>query len=220
MKTNFKKSVLLTTLAVFYTVLVKVCDVKPIGPNNSLVGLASINAFVKKLFPVNILWYKITNAFGLVAIAICAIFGFIGFLQLVKRKNVFKVDKEILYLGGLYLITIMLYIIFRFVAINFRPVIMPGESILEASFPSSHTMLAIVVFGSIIILLNYLTKNEKAQQLLFVTCVFIILLAVIGRLVCGCHWFSDILGGIIYSGALLSWFNDVIRVIDYDNNGN
>lgn len=220
MKTNFKKSVLLSTLAVFYTVLVKVCDVKPIGPNNSLVGLASINAFVKKLFPVNILWYKITNAFGLVAIAICAIFGFIGFLQLVKRKNVFKVDKEILSLGCLYIVTIMLYIIFRFVAINFRPVIMPGESILEASFPSSHTMLAIVVFGSIIILLNYLTKNEKAQQLLFVTCVFIILLAVIGRLVCGCHWFSDILGGIIYSGALLSWFNDVIRVIDYDNNGN
>ena len=74
-----------------------------------------------------------------------------------------------------------------------------------------------LIIGIIIILLNYLTKNEKAQQLLFVTCVFIILLAVIGRLVCGCHWFSDILGGIIYAGTLLSWFNSVIRTIDYDN---
>lgn len=220
MKTNFKKPVLFTTFAVFYTVLVKVCDVKPIGVNNSLVGLASINSFVNRIFPVNMLWYKITNGFGLVAIAICALFGFVGFMQLVKRKSFLKVDKEILYLGGLYLITIMLYVIFKFVAINFRPIIMPNENVLEASFPSSHTMLALVVFGSIIILLDYLTKDEKIQQLIFVTCVFVILLAVIGRLVCGCHWFSDILGGIIYASTLLSWFNSVIRTIDYDNNGN
>lgn len=217
MKTNFKKPVVLTTLAVFYTVLVKVCDVKPIGPNNSLVGLASINGFAQKLFPVNMLWYNITNIFGYIAIAICAGFGFMGFLQLVKRKSFLKVDKEILYLGGLYLITIMLYVIFKFVAINFRPIIMPNENVLESSFPSSHTMLAIVVFGSIIILLDYLTKNEKVQQLLFALCAFVILLAVIGRLVCGCHWFSDILGGIIYAGTLLSWFNGLIRTIDYDN---
>ena len=94
MKTNFKKPVLLTTFAVFYTVLVKVCDVKPIGPDNSLVGLASINSFVNRIFPVNILWYKITNGFGLVAIAICALFGFVGFLQLVKRKSFLKVDQK------------------------------------------------------------------------------------------------------------------------------
>lgn len=217
MKTNFKKPVVLTTLAVFYTVLVKVCDVKPIGPNDSLVGLASINAFVQKLFPVSMLWYKITNGFGLVAIAICALFGFVGFMQLVKRKSFLKVDKEILYLGGLYIVTIALYVIFNIVAVNFRPIIMPLEEVLESSFPSSHTMLAIVVFGSIIILLDYLTKNEKVQQLLFAICVFVILLAVIGRLVCGCHWFSDILGGIIYAGTLLSWFNGLIRTIDYDN---
>ena len=46
-------------IPIIYTLLVKYIDVQEIGPNDSLVGFATINNFMFNLTGVNMLWYDI-----------------------------------------------------------------------------------------------------------------------------------------------------------------
>src|SRR5699024_12080381 len=60
----------LFAVAIIYTLLVKYIDVQEIGPNDSLVGFATINNFMFNLTGVNMLWYDITNWWGFVPLFI------------------------------------------------------------------------------------------------------------------------------------------------------
>lgn len=198
-------------LFIVLMILVKNVDVKPIGPNGTLVGFSSINESFHNLTGVNYLWYEITDTLGIVAILLCVVFGFIGFLQLIYRKKLFSVDIEILALGVLFIITIGLYVLFNVVTINQRPVIIPGDTELEASFPSSHTMLAIVVFGSISMIISKYVEDNNISRIIKISLNTLIIIAIIGRLLSGVHWFTDIVGAILMSISLLLAYNSVIK---------
>lgn len=186
-------------------------DVKNIGPQQSSIGLSHLNKFVFELFGVNILWYNITDWLGLIPFFVGLIFAILGLVQWIKRKYIYLVDKEILTLGGLYIIIIGLYIFFENIIINYRPVIMPNCKNLEASFPSSHTMLVCVVMGSAIMIISkYIKTNWFCKTLKFIS-YLIILITVIGRLISGVHWFTDIIGGILISISLLTIFSVIIN---------
>lgn len=111
-------------LFALFTLMVKVVDVKPIGPEQSTVGFAAIHKFMFELFGVNLLWYNMTDWLGLVAIAIALWFAVLGLCQLVKRKSIRKVDFRILLLGAFYMIVIALYLFSEFVVIHYRPVML------------------------------------------------------------------------------------------------
>ena len=145
-------------LFLIFTAAVMLVDVESIGPEKSNIGFASINTFFFELFKVSFLWYKVTNVIGILAILTAAAFGFIGASELFERKNILKVDKNILFLGAIYVLTIFFYIFFKSVTINYRPIMLDG--ILEASYPSSHTMLTITVFSTAIIIVKRLIKND------------------------------------------------------------
>lgn len=187
-------------------VLVKTYDVSAIGPLETSVGLASINNYVHNLTGVNMFWYNLTDLFGFVAIGVVGTFGLIGFIQLIKRKSLFEVDNDLFLLGILYVIILSIYILFEVKIINYRPVIMPGETLPESSFPSSHTILIIVVMASAIVVLDNYVKNVKICKILKVLFGIILVITVVGRLLSGAHWFSDILGGILISTCLISTF--------------
>ena len=187
-------------------VLVKTYDVSAIGPLETSVGLASINNYVHNLTGVNMFWYNLTDLFGFVAIGVVGTFGLIGFIQLIKRKSLFEVDNDLFLLGILYVIILSIYILFEVKIINYRPVIMPGETLPESSFPSSHTILIIVVMASAIVVLDNYVKNVKICKILRVLFGIILVITVVGRLLSGAHWFSDILGGILISTCLISTF--------------
>ena len=91
-----------------FTILVCTVDRQAIGievnGEKSLVGFASLNQAYFNSTPVNFNLYKITDWGSIPAIVIGIIFFIIGFYQLVKRKNVFKVDFNILCLGVLYIV--------------------------------------------------------------------------------------------------------------------
>ena len=126
---------------VLWTFAVSLVDVKAIGPQNSSVGFATVNGYIHNLFGVHMTLYVITDWLSLVPAVFIAGFGLLGFVQLIKRKSIAKVDHSILVLGGFYIVVMAIYILFEFMVINYRPVLING--VLEASYPSSTTMLVL-----------------------------------------------------------------------------
>ena len=207
---KFVDAAVLLAAALLFTLLVKVVDVQAIGPQDTSVGFAKINKAFSDLVGTNMFLYKLTQLLGYAALAVVAFFGFGGMMQLVKRKSLMKVDRELLGAGVLYVVVLALYVAFEKIIVNYRPVIMPGETAPEASFPSSHTLLACVVFGSAVILADTYVRKHKARMRVRAIFVILILVMVIGRLLSGVHWITDIVAGLLFSGSLLSAFKGYI----------
>ncbi len=206
---NSKRKSLLTAICflagfILWTVAIQLIDVRVIGPHESSVGFARINQFVHKLTGVNFTLYTITDWLGLVPIAFCMGFGLLGLVQWIKRKKLCRVDCSILVLSGFYAVVMAFYVLFEFVVINYRPVLING--VLEASYPSSTTMLVLCVMPTAIMQLKNRIKNEKAKKFVTVTIVIFIAFMVIGRLVSGVHWVTDIIGGALLSIGLVTLY--------------
>ena len=186
---------------VIWTVLVKYIDVQKIGPEGSSVGFALMNGYVHELTGVNMLLYTITDWLGLVPFGVAFGFAILGLIQLIKRKNILKVDTDILTLGGFYTVVIAAYILFEVIVINCRPVLINGY--LEASYPSSTTMLVTCVMPTAIVQFNARIKNGILKRCVISVSIIFTAFMVIGRLISGVHWFSDIIGGALLSAGLV-----------------
>ena len=186
---------------VIWTILVSFVNVRPIGPNDSSVGFSYINEFVRNIIGSNMKLYIITDWLGLVPIGFCFCFGVLGLVQWVKRRKFIKVDYSILILGAYYIIVILVYILFEYLVINYRPVLINGY--LESSYPSSTTMLVLCVMPTCIMQFNDRIKRRKIKIIINILIVPFICFMVIGRLLSGVHWFSDIIGGVLLSGGLV-----------------
>lgn len=213
-KRNYLLSAIFVAVAVLFTILVKVVDVKAIGPEGSSIGFSKLNQFVFEKIGVHMVWYHITDWLGLVPILMAVVYAVIGLIQLIKRKSLFKVDKEIWTLGAFYIFVVGLYFFFEFVIVNYRPVLMEG--ILEASYPSSHTLMTLCLCGSSIII-NRRLFNNNLCKCVNVASLVIMFATILGRLVSGVHWFTDIVGGVLISLALLMTFYSVIESLKKEN---
>ena len=202
--TKRKKSGVLVALCLWlafalWTALVCVVNVQAIGPQNSKVGFATLNAFFQNLTGMNTWLYNLTDWLGFVPIAVAVGFFVLGIAQWIARKDIRKVDFDILALGVFYIVVGLTYALFEFAVINYRPVLIEG--ILEASYPSSTTMLVSSVMPTAMLQLRKRIANKKLQTVvLSVTAVFTVFM-VVGRLIAGVHWFSDIVGGLLFSGG-------------------
>ena len=185
---------------VLWTILIQCVDVQAVGPKDTKVGFASWNIWFHNLTGENWTLYTVTDWLGLVPIFICGCFGILGLCQWVRRKRFFRVDADILLLGAYYLLVIAGYLLFEMVPINYRPVLIDGY--LEASYPSSTTLLVLSVMPT----LKFQTDRRCGKQALrySVTAFAVAFSAfmVIGRLVSGVHWATDIIGSVILSAGL------------------
>ena len=201
-KVYFAAAIILIALFFLFTATVMTVDLQPIGPNGSKVGLASINSAFADSVGYNELWYDISEYAGLIPLAAMAGFAVLGLCQAIKRKSLFKVDTHLFVLAAFYVILLFVYLGFELIEINYRPVLIDGE--LEASYPSSHTMLAIGVMATAIFELHELIKNKKALLIIFdVACIAVALTVLLGRLLSGVHWLTDIIAGILIVSALI-----------------
>ena len=195
-------------------------DVQAIGPAGTSIGFATINQRWAEKIGVNYTWYNIATLLGLVVIAIFLVFAMVGLVELIKRRSLFKVDMNILCLGAIYLSVFLLYVLFEKVIVNYRPIIMPGETMPEASFPSSHTMMAIVVIIGAMLQLKYYVKKTSTRIFLEVDLAAILFFAVASRVLSGAHWLTDIVAGILYSITLLAAYAALMHVANHYNPAN
>ena len=198
---NFCIAICMLIAFVMWTVAIRFVDVQAIGPQESSVGFATINQFVHNLTGVHMSLSTITDWLGLVPLMFVMGFGALGLLQWIKRKHLLKVDYSILVLGGFYIVVMAVYVLFEMLVVNYRPVLIGG--ILEVSYPSSTTMLVMCVMPTAIMQFNARIKNGILKRWVSSAITVFIAFMVIGRLVSGVHWFTDIVGGALLSAGLV-----------------
>ena len=213
MKMKKKKlfiAIILLASFVLWTLLISLVDVKPIGPNATSVGFATLNRFFHELTGVNLQLYIITDWLGLIPIAAAFGFAILGVIQLIKRKSLWKVDFNILALGTFYIVVIITYLFFEIFIINYRPTLINGY--LEASYPSSTTMLVMSVMPTMAMQLNVRIKNIIARRCAIIAIMAFIAFMVIARLLSGVHWITDIIGGALLSAGLVILYDAIGKV--------
>lgn len=202
MKKEKSQKVLLSGIAmvvlfILWTVAISLIDVQPIGPQNSSVGFATLNGFIHSLTGVHMAIYTVTD--------------WLGLIQLIKRKSLFKVDSSILVLGAFYIVVMAAYLFFEFYVVNYRPVLING--FLEASYPSSTTLLVMCVMPTAVMQLNSRIRNTKMKRAFAFALIAFTAFMVIGRLISGVHWITDIIGGAILSAGLVMIYYSVTTLI-------
>ena len=211
-QSNFIATGVLLLLFVLYTAAVLTVNVQPIGPQGSFVGFAKINQYFQTLFGVNMQLYHITDWLSIAALFIMLGFAMQGLLQLIKRKRLRYVDYNILVLGGFYVLVFSVYLFFELYVVNYRPVLIDG--ILEASYPSSTTMLILCVMPTAVMQFQRLILNKRVRTVVNTFCGIYAGFMVAGRILSGVHWFTDILGGMLLRAALVMLYYAVIQLAD------
>ena len=180
-----------------------------IGPNETKVGFGKLNNWFRNLVGTNMKLYDVAKYAGYAVLLIVGIYGLIGLIQLIKRKSLFKIDREIIALGILFVLDIIVYMAFEKVIINYRPILIDGK--LEASYPSSHTILAFTVCLSSMAVCGKYIKSKKLTNLAYFVTMLLLTLVALGRTLSGAHWLTDIIGGVLISITLLMIFYSIVN---------
>lgn len=188
-----------------WTAALHFVDVQPIGPRESAVGFAAVNRYFHNLTGVHMSLYAITDWLSIVPIGFVLGFALLGLVQWLKRKHLLKVDRSILVLGGFYLVIMAVYAAFEVAVVNYRPVLIEGQ--LEASYPSSTTMLVMCVMPTAMMQLRTRIVNRSLRRWVLIGMSSFTVFMVIGRLLSGVHWLTDIIGGALLSAGLVMMYN-------------
>lgn len=190
---------------VFWTAAICFVDVQAIGPNGSCVGFGTLNRYVHDLTGVHMALYTITDWLGLIPVGFGFGFALLGLVQWIRRKRILKVDRSLWVLGIFYLAVLAAYLFFEAFVINYRPVLINGY--LEASYPSSTTMLVMCIMPTAMLQLQGRIRNPLLRRCVLAVIVAFIAFMVIGRLLSGVHWLTDIIGGALLSSGLVSMYH-------------
>lgn len=201
---NLYRAIVSLTAFILWTAMIRCIDVKPIGPLYSSVGFAAFNKCIHSFTGVHMSLYHITDWLGLIPIFVAFGFAMLGLIQWIKRKSFFRVDRSILLLGGFYLAVMATYLFFEQYIINYRPILIEG--ILEASYPSSTTILVLTVMPTAILQLQDRIQKPTCRQAAIWAIKIFIIFMVVGRLISGVHWFTDIIGGALLSNGLVQLY--------------
>ena len=190
-----------------WTMLICAVDVQAIGPEGTAVGFAAVNGYVHRLTGVHMTLYTITDWLGLVPIGAAMGFALLGLCQWIRRRSLLKVDRSILVLGGFYIAVMAAFLIFEQFIVNYRPVLIEGR--LEASYPSSTTLLVLCVMPTALMQFNARIRNAVFRRCIAAVIAVFSAFMVIGRLISGVHWLTDIVGGALLSAGLVMIYRAV-----------
>jgi len=199
-KKLLRRSLLLLVCFCLWTVLVQTVDTQSAGETGTVIGFAALNSLFHDFTGVHMWLYTLTDWLGLVPVAVGMGFAFLGLRQLLRRRSLWKVDPDLLLLGGYYTAVIFGYLIFEIYPVNYRPVFI--ENRLEASYPSSTTLLVLSVMPTLAFQVRRRLTKAALKRWLGAFATGFSLLTVMGRLVSGVHWITDIVGAALLSAGL------------------
>ena len=194
------RALLLLGLFLLWTVLVQTVDVRRAGETGTEIGFAAMNSWFFRLTGVHMVLYTVTDWLGLVPVLVCLLFGILGLLQLIQRGHLRKVDPDIILLGIYYVLVIGCYLAFEMLPVNYRPVWIEGR--LEASYPSSTTLLVLSVMPTLLFQAECRVRNAGVNRLVRILTILFSGFVVMGRLISGVHWLSDIVGSVLLSSGM------------------
>ena len=198
-----------------WTALIRCVDVQAVGPRGTRVGFTAFNLWFHHLTGVHMTIYTITDWLGLVPIVICLCFGAVGLIQMVRRRSLRRVDPDIVLLGLYYILVILAYLVFEMVPINYRPILINGA--LEASYPSSTTLLVLSVMPTLVFQVGRRCERKTVTRAVSIIVVLFSAFMVIGRSVSGVHWATDIVGSVLLSFGLFKLYQSAVTAIDLRN---
>ena len=199
---------LLLGLFGIWTALLQVVDVQAAGETGTEIGFAALNIRFHEWTGVHMWLYTATDWLGLVPVLVCLLFGAVGFVQLIKRRSLRKVDPDILALGVYYVLVMGCYLVFETIPINYRPILIEGR--MEASYPSSTTLLVLSVMPTLAEQAHRRLNGRRWKKTLTALTVLFSAAMVMGRLVSGVHWLTDIIGAVLLSGGLSCIYRAVV----------
>lgn len=219
MKKNEKNTLITGTIMLIlfavWTVLIQTVDVQAVGQNGTDIGFAGLNVWFHKMTGVHMWVYTVTDWLGLVPIFICMIFGVVGLVQLIKRRSLLKIDKDIILLGIYYILVIFGYLIFEMIPVNYRPILIEGR--MEASYPSSTTLIVMSVMPTLAFQVHRRIRNTKVRYGIYAFTVLFTAFMVVGRTVAGVHWLTDIAGSVMLSSGLYLIYQGAVQLTDKNN---
>ena len=198
---NFSITAGLFVIFAIFTILVKFVDTSLVVATNTKIGFSSINKPIFEALGTSDAWGTISLILFVVAGLIVLTLAVIGIKEWFANKQLSKVNHKILFLLGLYTLTVIFYFLFEILAVNYRPLL--DEGLVKLSYPSSHTLLICVICLSACFVVPDYIKNKPLK--ITITCILIAvsILAPLSRLLAGMHWFTDVIGSLILSVALV-----------------
>ena len=199
-KRNLSAGLVLLAAFVLWTIMLQYVDVQPAGPHGTEIGFGTVNVWFHQITGVHMAIYTLTDWLGLVPVFICLCFGIMGMIQSVKRRSLRNVDSDIILLGVYYVLVILCYLVFEMVPINYRPILING--VLEASYPSSTTLLVLCVMPTLKFQVDRRSVSGMLRKAVTIFVIVFSAFMVIGRLISGVHWATDIIGSVFLSSGL------------------
>lgn len=211
-KNGFLLTVILLVGFLIYTMCVMYVDAKPMGLDGTKIGFASLNVPIHQFLGFNKAFYYLSKGIGVITFIVAGFFAALTVIEMFIRKGIFKADQSLYALCVIYVLVIIAYVLFDKLAINFRPIDM-GEG-LEPSYPSTHTMLAVVVFVTGAIQLKYRLDESVIKRTVIIVLYALNGLMILFRMLSGVHWFTDILGGVIIGAVFISLYINMLSFIN------
>lgn len=188
-----------------FTYMVRTFDTAPVGFEGAVIGFSKINTGFHEAFPGDDGCFKASETLGYICLLVAAANAVIAVADFIRHRGIADMHRRNIITMCYYAVVVAFYVLFEFVVINLRPV----EA--EASYPSSHTVLALCVLYSEFVLLGFAAERNRFWASLFRILCFVAMLSMIAfRLLSGVHWLTDICGGILLSLSLMSLYRACI----------
>ena len=194
-----------TTLTVFFvvfTLTLKLVDMQ--SDSSQFIGWASINIWWRDLIGVHFSWHIISHFIALISLLVLTGILIWQVITVFHRRKLSALTRNWWVFDITLLALGLSYLLFQIVAINYRPIQVDGA--IEISYPSSHSLLITTTWLLIIFRLRREIQSQTWRRILIIVGWTLMLTGVIARLLCGYHWFTDIVGGVLLGTVFAAWY--------------
>ncbi len=214
-------SCVLFVLFVVFTVLISAVGVgktpvKVVGADGVIqpgeeisVGFSGLNTAASDALGYSGTWYKLSKYLGYVCILAAGALCLWAVWQAISRHGIAQMDRDLSCFCLLMIAMLIFYALFEVLKLNYRPVMLEGK--LDASYPSTHTLVALCGAGGAAIFVSRLKIRRELRLAGIGILGLAAFLTVLCRLLSGVHWVTDILGGVLLSAALVQLYLTLLR---------